>query len=77
MNTTYATFVAGCAALGGFLFGFDSAVINGAVPGIQSALRSSWPALALPWPSSCWAAWQVPSSPARWPTASAGARSWH
>ena len=24
------------AALGGFLFGFDSSVINGAVPGIQA-----------------------------------------
>ena len=29
------------AALGGFLFGFDSAVINGAVPGIQATFAAS------------------------------------
>src|SRR5277367_1290554 len=37
----YVTFVAGAAALGGFLFGFDSAVINGAVSGIQRSFGSS------------------------------------
>jgi SP family sugar:H+ symporter-like MFS transporter len=41
VNTAYATFVASSAALGGFLFGFDSAVINGAVPGIQATFHSS------------------------------------
>jgi len=41
VNVGYATFVAASAALGGFLFGYDSAVINGAVPGIQAAFRSS------------------------------------
>jgi SP family sugar:H+ symporter-like MFS transporter len=41
MNTAYATFVAASAALGGFLFGFDSAVINGAVPGVQATFHSS------------------------------------
>ena len=41
MNAAYATFVASSAALGGFLFGFDSAVINGAVPGIQATFQSS------------------------------------
>lgn len=41
MNAAYATFVACSAALGGFLFGFDSAVINGAVPGIQATFHSS------------------------------------
>jgi SP family sugar:H+ symporter-like MFS transporter len=30
-HARYVTFLAGTAALGGFLFGFDSAVINGAV----------------------------------------------
>jgi SP family sugar:H+ symporter-like MFS transporter len=41
VDTGYATFLAGTAALGGFLFGFDSAVINGAVGGIQRAFESS------------------------------------
>jgi MFS transporter, SP family, sugar:H+ symporter len=33
------TFLAAAAALGGFLFGYDSAVINGAVTGIQDRFR--------------------------------------
>jgi SP family sugar:H+ symporter-like MFS transporter len=37
----YVTFLAGTAALGGFLFGFDSAVINGAVGGLQQGFKSS------------------------------------
>ena len=41
MNAAYATFVACSAALGGFLFGFDSAVVNGAAPGIQATFQSS------------------------------------
>jgi SP family sugar:H+ symporter-like MFS transporter len=40
-RTGYVTFLAGTAALGGFLFGFDSAVINGAVGGIQRGFASS------------------------------------
>ena len=40
-HTGYAIFLAGTAALGGFLFGFDSAVINGAVGGIQQGFASS------------------------------------
>src|SRR5579859_8108409 len=31
----YVVFIAAAAAIGGFLFGYDSAVINGAVTGIQ------------------------------------------
>ena len=37
----YVTFIAASAALGGFLFGYDSAVINGAVPGIEATFHSS------------------------------------
>jgi hypothetical protein len=37
----YVTFLAGTAALGGFLFGFDSAVINGAVGGLQQGFGAS------------------------------------
>jgi SP family sugar:H+ symporter-like MFS transporter len=32
--------IAAAAAIGGFLFGYDSAVINGAVPGIQATFKS-------------------------------------
>lgn len=37
MSSAYATFVACSAALGGSLFGFDSAVINGAGTGFAVA----------------------------------------
>lgn len=41
VNTGYVLLIASAAAIGGFLFGFDSAVINGAVPGIQASFGSS------------------------------------
>ena len=41
VNVGYVTRVAASAALGGFLFGYDSAVINGAVPGIEATFKSS------------------------------------
>ena len=40
IDVGYVTLVAGAAAIGGFLFGYDSAVINGAVPGIQATFKS-------------------------------------
>ncbi len=40
IDVGYVTMVAGAAAIGGFLFGYDSAVINGAVPGIQATFKS-------------------------------------
>lgn len=40
INVGYVTLVAGAASIGGFLFGYDSAVINGAVPGIQATFKS-------------------------------------
>ncbi|MEI1374541.1 sugar porter family MFS transporter [Nostoc sp. UHCC 0926] len=42
-NTFYVILIAGAAALGGFLFGFDTAVINGAVLSLEKAFNtSSW-----------------------------------
>lgn len=41
INTGYVVFIALAGALCGFLFGFDSAVINGAVPGLQASFNSS------------------------------------
>ncbi|OUL36392.1 sugar porter family MFS transporter [Nostoc sp. 106C] len=42
-NTYYVILIAGAAALGGFLFGFDTAVINGAVVALSKAFNtSSW-----------------------------------
>jgi SP family sugar:H+ symporter-like MFS transporter len=41
VNTTRVAFFAATAALGGFLFGFDSAVVNGAVFGIQRSFHAS------------------------------------
>jgi MFS transporter, SP family, sugar:H+ symporter len=40
-NTTYVILIAGAAALGGFLFGFDTAVINGAVAALQNTFNMS------------------------------------
>lgn len=42
-NTFYVILIAGAAALGGFLFGFDTAVINGAVVALSKAFgTTSW-----------------------------------
>jgi MFS transporter, SP family, sugar:H+ symporter len=41
INVGFVVLIAAAAALGGFLFGFDSAVINGAVPGIQASFAAS------------------------------------
>jgi SP family sugar:H+ symporter-like MFS transporter len=40
-NTSYVILIACSAALGGFLFGFDTAVINGAVGALQTTFNSS------------------------------------
>lgn len=40
-NASYVTLIAASAALGGFLFGFDTAVINGAVAALQKAFSAS------------------------------------
>ena len=41
INIGFVVLISAAAALGGFLFGFDSAVINGAVPGIQVTFAAS------------------------------------
>ncbi|HYX18363.1 MAG TPA: MFS transporter, partial [Nostoc sp.] len=40
-STFYVILIAGAAALGGFLFGFDTAVINGAVGAIATAFNAN------------------------------------
>lgn len=40
-NTSFVILIASSAALGGFLFGFDTAVINGAVAALQKAFSAS------------------------------------
>jgi sugar porter (SP) family MFS transporter len=40
-NTFYVILIAGAAALGGFLFGFDTAVINGAVTALSKAFNAN------------------------------------
>jgi MFS transporter, SP family, sugar:H+ symporter len=43
VNTSFVILIAGAAALGGFLFGFDTAVINGAVNALYGAFNAtSW-----------------------------------
>ena len=39
-NTVFIAFISIVATIGGFLFGFDSGVINGTVDGLQSAFNS-------------------------------------
>ena len=41
INIGFVVLISVAAALGGFLFGFDSAVVNGAVPGIQASFNST------------------------------------
>ena len=61
-------------AVGGFLFGFDSSVVNGAVDAIKDefALSEAVTGFAVAVASS--AARQGPTWPARSPTATAGSR---
>ncbi|PSF37804.1 MFS transporter [Aphanothece hegewaldii CCALA 016] len=41
VNISFIILIAGAAALGGFLFGFDTAIVNGAVQAIQVAFQAS------------------------------------
>jgi len=44
-NTAFIVLISCVATIGGFLFGFDSGVINGTVDGLRSAFNSSEAAL--------------------------------
>lgn len=41
INVGFVVLISATAAMGGFLFGYDSAVVNGAVPGIQASFNST------------------------------------
>lgn len=59
------------AAMGGFLFGYDSAVINGATGAMQEYFDVSPAPWARPWPPLCWVRPPARSSAGGWRTASA------
>ena len=74
-NRSFIILISCVATIGGFLFGFDSGVINGTVDGLQD--RPSTPTRSAPastWPPCCWAARWARSSPGAWPTGTAAAR---
>lgn len=74
-NTSFIILISCIATIGGFLFGFDSGVINGTVDGLKMLLTlTPWaPALAF---HPCYsAALSAPSSPAHWPTSTGAAAS--
>ncbi len=56
-------FLAIVAAIGGFLFGFDTAVINGAVDAIEQTFDTSSFVTGLSWPSPSWALLSARGSP--------------
>ena len=67
------TRLAAVAALGGFLFGYDSAVINGAVTAIGDQFDTAAAACWASWfPPRCSARRSAPGRPAAWPTGSGG-----
>ncbi|CAM5659092.1 hypothetical protein KAURM247S_00004 [Kitasatospora aureofaciens] len=60
----YVVFITAAAALGGFLFGYDSSVINGAVSGIQGKFAVGSGETGLSSPRRCWARRSARPSPA-------------
>ena len=64
--------IAVVAALGGFLFGYDSAVINGAVEAIREEFDVSAGPPASRWPQHCSALPPTPCRPTGSPTVMAG-----
>ncbi len=70
--TATAALLAGAAALGGFLFGYDSSVINGAVDAIQDQFGLSGFAVGFVVSSALLGCASAPGSPGRSVTGSAG-----
>lgn len=66
--------IAVVAALGGFLFGYDSSVINGANQAITAEFNPSPLELGSPSRPPCSAPRPAPSWPAGWPTRWAASR---
>ena len=62
------------AAIGGFLFGFDSGVVNGTVHALSVAFGTRAAATGLPSRQFYWAAPWALSARARWPTGWGAAR---
>ena len=69
-HTSRVVHLAVVAALGGFLFGFDTAVINGAVNAVSPSSRWARRSPVSPCRRRCSAAWEA-RSPAGWRIAAA------
>jgi hypothetical protein len=74
VNLPFIALIVAVATIGGFMFGYDSGVINGTQDGLErrSTCRPSAPASTSA--PSCSAARPAPSSPAGWRTRSAARR---
>jgi hypothetical protein len=70
-NTRLIVLISVVATIGGFLFGFDSGVINGTQDGLHQAFRSGEWMQGSRSRRCCWAVRWARSVPAAWPTASA------
>lgn len=73
-NTRFIILISCVATIGGFLFGFDSGVINGTVDGLKQTFQSTAAETGFEVASMLLAP-SAPSLPAAWPTVGAAARS--
>lgn len=74
-NTRFIILISCVATIGGFLFGFDSGVINGTVDGLKQTFQSTAAETGFEVASMLLAAPSAPSLLAAWPTVLAAARS--